>query len=59
MLVKGILQFDNVIMFNVVGFGFKGMVGMVSCVFEVMLNVNILISFIIQFFLEYLISFCI
>lgn len=34
-------------MFNVVGLGFKGMVGMVSCVFEVMLNVNIFISLII------------
>lgn len=57
--VKGILQFDNIVMFNVVGLGMKGMVGMVSCVFEVMFNVYIFISLIMQFSLEYLISFCI
>lgn len=43
LLVKGIFNLNNMVMFSVFGLGMKGMVGMAVCVFAVMLCVCIFV----------------
>ncbi len=59
LMIKGITNFDNVVMLSVAGSAMKGVVGMAARVFKTMSDANISVMLITQSSSEYSISFCV